>query len=538
MIQKITEDELRFAELLHDPIAVIENLVPKNHDAPSTWSKEEECIRIRLYQIPTLSYEYLVADDPKKTEQENFDLKKSAGQGYNIGGRKFGKSFVTIFCDALLTIIHYTGKIVVLASFDSKHLKTRMEEICNYVSLHPFFKIFHLKGVKIDTVSRSPYKIQMRHGLKFYGINENIYGKNPGTDYHQHHYHKFIYEEASYESETGHTKRVDSTSELGAIERLSGIPDVTDSSYLGQVLNNPKKKGEVIRLPQYVRFNWTDEAKNNAIEEYDGEGSIDYKLNVDGIKIEGAHGIFDMERVKDCFNDQKQVKVFQISKDDIKDLDDSEFKEVLKNKIIIDKIPSEFKYICADIGDGNAPTEIIIVYKLDEKYIYSYNITLNSLTDDEQYKVFKWLYDKLDGAFIGLDCTDGTGRAIYRELAKKIGTDHLVYVHFNKNMTVGFEEKDGKIVRDKNKKATLKQENTMNWADKTLKKLLYKKRIELYMDEKFYKQFSSYKIVNGKRKTSKHDHLLQAFQVFAITHWNKESKKAKKKRRITGVGAV
>ncbi len=123
MLQKITEEELTFMEMFHDPISMIECLVPKKHDAPSNWNEETECIKVRLYQIPTLSFEYMVAEDPEKTEQENFDLKKGAGQIYNIGGRKFGKSFITLFCDGLLTIIHCAGWTVALASFDHKHLK-------------------------------------------------------------------------------------------------------------------------------------------------------------------------------------------------------------------------------------------------------------------------------------------------------------------------------------------------------------------------------------------------------------------------------
>ena len=78
MLQKITEEELTFMEMFHDPISMIECLVPKKHDAPSNWNEETECIKVRLYQIPTLSFEYMVAEDPEKKEQENCDLKKGA----------------------------------------------------------------------------------------------------------------------------------------------------------------------------------------------------------------------------------------------------------------------------------------------------------------------------------------------------------------------------------------------------------------------------------------------------------------------------
>ena len=127
MLQKITEEELSFIESLHNPVTLLENLVPKNIDAPGGWDEETECIQIRLYQLPTLSYEYMVAEDPQKTDQGNFDRKKRSGEIYNIGGRKFGKSFITLFCDGLCTIIHYSGKVVALASFDHKHLKKMME---------------------------------------------------------------------------------------------------------------------------------------------------------------------------------------------------------------------------------------------------------------------------------------------------------------------------------------------------------------------------------------------------------------------------
>jgi hypothetical protein len=67
---------------------------------------------------------------------------------------------------------------------------------------------------------------------------------------------------------------------------------------------------------------------------------------------------------------------------------------------------------------------------------------LYNLTDKEQFKVFEWLATELSANYVGIDCTDGTGRAIFRSLQEVFPKENLVWVAFNEKLPVDFEKND------------------------------------------------------------------------------------------------
>ena len=81
----------------------------------------------------------------------------------------------------------------------------------------------------------------------------------------------------------------------------------------------------------------------------------------------------------------------------------------------------------------------IIIFEIGKNLRYEYNITLYNLTDKEQFKIFEWLGRELQANFIALDCTDGTGRAIFRSLEQVFPKENLVWVAFNEKVNVDFE---------------------------------------------------------------------------------------------------
>lgn len=518
MYEPLSEKQIEFMEFYHDTTALTENLIPENFNAPQIWNSDCKCITLRPYQFAMQNYSYMYAEDSKKSLEENFLIKKGAGDCYQIGSRDTGKSFF-LKIDVLLSIIHGLMEGCV-ASCDAKHLKNVTEPVASYTESHKFLKLFHLKDSRKKTVVRNPLTVITEHGCLIKSVNEKIDGNNPGTQYHSLHYLTHWYEEYSYHTQEGMEKRIDSGSSLGNIERLSGIPDLRIGSPMTKTLNNPKLKNWIWRLPQYVREDWSDNTKQEKIDLYGGESSTGYRLNVEAEIIEGAYGFWDIKRLKEnCLKISKRIKVFEISTDNFHDFE---------NRIVVERLAgSEQVYICADIGGQASPTEIIIIFFDGTKFKYAYNISLFKLIQKEQAKVFKFLYDKLGTAFIAIDATCDNGVIIDMLFDKGIPQEHLLKVFFNKNIDIDFEkDNDGKVLIDNNGQPIMKQARTIDWAMHVLENMFYEGKIDVPLDEKFLKEFNGYiakrigtKIEYGSTTT---DHLHQAFQVFGICKFYNE----------------
>lgn len=531
----LTEKELEFLEHYFDPTSLTENLIPENFNAPQTWDEECECVYLYPYQMAMQNYSYMYAIDPRLNKKENFRKKKGAGDCYHIGSRDTGKSFF-LKIDCLLTIIHKIREACI-ASFDFKHLKNVTDPIASFVEAHPFFEIFRLKDSRKKTVARSPFVVTTEHGSLIKAANEKVDSPDPGQAFHSLHYETLYYEEASYMSDEGTKKRVDSGSSIGHIERLSGIPDLRIGSPLTKLLQNPKKKNWIWRLPQYCKESWDNHTRALKVAEYEGENSAAYRLNVEAEIIEGAYGFWDIKRLKNkCFRQDRKIKFFEVSKDNF---------HKFKNMLMVDRLPgSEQVYICSDIGSSASPSEVIILFFDGEKYKYHYNISLFKLTQKEQAEVFYWLYYKLGSAFIALDSTNLDGGGIIDILFDMgIPADHLLKVRFNENIEVDFEKDDnGNVEFDKAGRPVMKKVRTIDWAMQQLELLFYEGLIEVPIDEKFFKEFNGYivkqtgmKKVYGSTTT---DHLHQSFQCFGICrYFNSENplKNMKQKKRCYGV---
>lgn len=530
----ITEQEIDFFECYYSPDALIENLIPAVVDSPHSWNEDCECLTVFPYQFPFLNYSMMYADDFRLSDELNFQKKIGAGQGYNFSARNLGKSLIFIDCDIAFLPLYMPGSENMLASFDDKHLGSRADRVAQLFESHKFFELFHLTGKKQSVNRGHKFKIQSSNGTVIKGANEQVGHPTCGNAFHGIHAKTIYYEEFSYASKKGAIKRIDSVHPFGCIERFSGIPDVKIGSPQSEILTDEKKKNWIVRLPQFVREDWSESIKQEKIKEFRGEDTNDYKLNVVGDVLEGATGKFDVARIKEhCYNKEKKIKYFEIGKSDYKN-----FEELLA---AIERLPCEACFVNADIGTTGSPTEITIIFGTDGKYKYVYNVTLLYLTTQEQAKIFKFLYHKLGGCMLSLDCT-ADGKSICDELViLGIPEVHLVRVSFNEKMVIGFEtDENGKVKREENGKPIEKKERVIVFANQRLEHLFYNGLIEIPLDYKFLKEVSQYyEISTGSTVrfgSSTTDHLLQSLQCFGIAQFQNEFLKMNpKKRRVLGV---
>lgn len=554
MYDKLKEKEIEFCECFFDPVTALENIFPVNINAPSQWNEDCETINVRNYQFPMLAYDSLYAYDDKKDDKANLQFRKGAGDLYNISARNIGKTFLGLVGDAITCLHYYSGVESCVASFDEKHLKEVSEKIANVVEQHKFFQMLHIKKGNKKTVGRQPHRIHTENGHLQIGVNEQVSGNDPGTDFHGKHYERFMYDEASYMSKAGTEKRIDSGSSKGYIERLFGIADIRLGSNLGDILRDPKKKPWICRLPQFVRDDWDETQKTKMIAEYGGEFTLAYKLNVKGEPIEGADGKWDMERLKKAsYINDRHIKFFEVSKELCEGIDKidniqekiKEFKQRIEKKVIITRLPCTKIIVASDIGTTGSPSEVIINFQDGNgKWKYEYQISLIQMTVKEQALFFNWIYDKLEGCFISLDCSNADGRAIRDELIVdfKLPAEFLTDYRMGKNIVVGFETdpKNGKMIRV-NGKPVEKEENTKEFALQQLEDILYNGKIEIPHDDKFFREFAGFfEKKTGNRMSygsTTTEHLHDSFILLALCIWENENTnlKHKKKKRCLGI---
>jgi hypothetical protein len=520
LYKKLNEDELEFCECFYSPIALIECLIPENIKAPHIWS-ESDCslLKLRPYQFAMVDYSFQYAYDDKLSAKENFRNKQGAGWLINVAARNLGKSLFAVI-DAFLTVIHGEGDESCIASFDFAHLKKICTPVANLCNYHPFFQLFRKKGKECVRFTGGGMEIDTSLGHVMYGRNENINSPDPGTAFHSLHVKKNIYDEVSYMTEEGRKKMADAMSSEGCIERLAGIPDIRLGSPLGRILRDESKHNWICTSPQFIREDWDEKTKAEKMEEYGGETSLMYKLNVLGEPIEGANSRWDMDRLKkNCYNPKRHIKQFEVGKDTFYNFD---------KIIILDKQPGELSIIASDIGTTGSPSEVCVYFGDSKLLKWRYNISLFQLTTQEQAKVFKWLFEKVDNGIIALDCTSDGGRAIADEL-EILGTpkDKICRVMFNTKMIVGFDTDDNNLVKyDDKGNPIYKLERTIDFANLQLDNMFYHGLIEVPHSEKFLREFAGYfEVMTGTTKrygSSTTDHLVQSFQVCAVARFQSE----------------
>lgn len=517
MLERITPEELTFMECLCDPIAATEIIFSDLENL--TAEPVMQLGRVRLGQIPMFSFEYLLDYDHKLTKKENFKLREGAGNIDAFGGRLFGKTHIVETIDILISMIWLDHEEVGFTSTDAIHIRGILEEkVIPVLSNHPFYQML-MPDTASRGITRSPnYRISARNGYTLIGINMNLQSKDPGGQFYQKHLKRLYIEEASFETDAVYNKRIDARSEIGCVTRCAGMTNFTKYSPTGKRFYSLANKAWVCNLPQYVNPNWDEATKQKAIEKHGGEQSITYRMFVKGEVVEDGVAVFDMERVRRHYLEGKDTKVFEITKQNF-----INFKDI----IIVDRPKGvDDIFISADIGES-APTEIAIMFKQGEKFIYVYNITCYNLTDQQQPQIFDYLIDKLSASVVAIDTTDGTGRAIYRNLAQRYPEDNLVWVGFNEKLDVGFETDERGSVIVKEGKPVCKEEFVSEWSVIRLKHMLYEGILRCPVDYKLDPQLNS---VISKQTQSRtvyvvahgEDHLFAAFRVFAIAAWKKE----------------
>ena len=474
--------------------------------------------RIRLYQLPMLSDEALIdfkttAKYHNLSEQEEFNLRKNVGEIYNFGARLYGKTLISLRIDIALSSLYEKGLKSVCWSIDQRRLYGVLNCVEQAMKHHPVFRIF-----KFDC----KYKPQIKfYGNKNYwelkGVNLTLAGKSPGAQWYQVHVEKMWGDEVSFETETVFKKRRDSVGELGTIHRQAGMTNFTKHSPAGKAFYNAKNRDKVMNLPRYANPYWNEEKFEEALLEFGGKESLNFKIFVGGEIIEDGISVLDMDTVKKCYQLRKRIKRFELKKEQFKSFE---------NLIVVERPKNaERIFIAADVGDGAGGTDISIFSEIGDKYNYLYNIILYNFKEKEQLKVFKWLIEKLEANIIAIDCGEALGRNLCDDFEDLYGIEHVVRYGGNYKVRVGFKKDEkNKVIKVKGL-PVYREEYMSVWSMTRLMHLLYETRINIPQDYKLDAQLNSIiSTTSGTRQiyacpSETGDHLWSGWRVFAIAQW-------------------
>jgi hypothetical protein len=533
MIAKIKENDLKIFQVLSHPIGCAETMF-HDFDSLGTWDKDKFG-KIRVYQYPMLSYDSLFLEDKKLSKEKNWEVKNNLAESYNLGGRLTGKSIISIILDWIISTWNGAYKWGVISSYDKMHVLEIFEKMINCFENHKIMRVLNAHCL------RSPaFKLNFGNGILLESVNMNIASKNPGGQFFGKHVDRHGMEESSYVTKEVSHKMLMAQSEKGCVNRFSGMTTFTKTSPIGEIFFDLKNKKKIINLPSYINPTWNDKKEADAIKEFGGKDSPGYQVQIDGKVIEGAESVFDIQRIRQTYLVDKKglgipIKSFEVNKDSF-----FRYKEI----VIVEKpANAEFLGIYADIGEGGAPSEYIIISQTNKIYKYIYRITTFQLSPEEEKEFYRYLISLLLPNIIGIDNTSGVGKALVSDLRKDY-PDNVIPVSFNENIDIEYEkDHNGQYVKGKDGSYIFKQANVVDWSIQCLKDIFYSKKIQCYEDIKLDTQINN--VIVGKTKQGKvmygfktANHLFQAFQVFAICHWLTEFKNIKPIiRRKPGIGS-
>jgi len=512
VIDRISEEDLIIFELLRNPIASTEILF-SNLGSLSEF-EEDKFSKVRKYQYNYLSYDQLLFDNKELTEKEFFNLKKGMSETYILGGRLTGKSLIGLIVDVVLALFHNTFHKGSVSSADAEKIKKVCEQIFVPLEFHPILKLLNIR------VIRNPYQAKTPSGTILESVNENVAGKNPGGNYHGRHDEKSWIEEASYQTNSIAHERLMAQSEMGIINHYTGMTTFAKESPMGKIFYNLKNENKLINFPSYVNHTWDDDKEEAAIREFGGKSSSGYQVQIDGKVIENGESVFIIEKIRDTYIRDAQgiplpIKSFEINTNNF-----FRFKDI----VIIDRPNNaESIHIHADIGEGSAPTEIIVLSKIKDVYKYIYNITTFKIAPDENEIIFRYLIETLKANVVGLDITSGGGKALFCSLAKDYNQteEHIFGVAFNEKVTIGY-----KLDEKGNATSEHVEEFVTDWSIQRLKHIFYNEKIKCYWDLKLDSQLDGVIVMKSGQRTvygnKTQNHLFQAFQVFSVCDWNTE----------------
>ena len=428
----VEDTALLLSDIIHHPGLYQEFVTPVNDTATQMlpfkdWLPEDHFGRVRLYQIPALPWDHMLLSDVPidrayRPGYKGID-RNDLGEAHERGGRSTSKSWGLVH-DATQTACVRAGEETLVTSRDDNHLTKRLDTIKIYVTQHPML----MELVSGKPKWNEPYaRIDWGNGHVTKGIYESTAGE--GESYLGEKFHRKLIDEFQFTSLTAWMNLHDATADgQGCVVRTTAVSDGRRNTPAHRIWSDPEKQSKVHKKPQYLNESWTPKRKQDAIKEYGGIDTQEYKQNVDAEEGEEVTGVWSIRDILFCTRVPKEDKR--------KHLDNREFIECPILRILGDEIdegwvPSPVQFpevlnlewpvlIPADIGYKRDPTVAgvfgVELLKADEFRIHQWgNVEMKGVDYADQAKVLLEMAKHYNAEGVGIDYTGADGVSVWQE---------------------------------------------------------------------------------------------------------------------------
>lgn len=434
-------------------------------------------------------------------------------------GRGVGKSFAILEPDIPRRALARPGEETLLTSFRKVHVGDRMERVIDYFEMIPLFRMYL---PKTGDIRRSPvYEIKTRTQHAIFGISV---GDDPEARMAQGKHATTIFIEEAHQYPLRAYMKLDGAKHTrGCTEIMVGVPD-------GRVDTPFRKADEHYRQFEAHRFHhskrydpfFNQEMKRSSADKFGGEDSDLFKQEVDA---EWGHPVFsawDLESIYACMVEPQQLPVVVIEVSGKRYRERGLGPEVVLAELPRGRFGGRIK-IAMDVGYSQ-PSEVLVLEHWKDRWWLIARVRLvNRMEHDDQAAIVGAMGAYYDAEEIGVDTTEGEGRAIAAELEKdprwgaRDGEPSRIIRYNASEMHVAEyvrkEDGSGEVVEVK--------ENSRDVGTRVLRLMFKRREFALPKDDEIPGEFNQEVEARGKDGktrviTPSTVHCSDAFRVFAF----------------------
>lgn len=421
-------------------------------------------------------------------------------------GRGGGKSYAILEPELVRHSVGHPGEESMVTSLRKIHVMDRMERVIDYFGL-PFFKLF------VKRILRSPsYIIELRTGHTLYGVSV---GDDPEARMAQgKHVSLLAVEEAQQYPERAWLKVQGAKDPRGSRTLMLGVPD-------GRLDTPFRKADSVIQSFRSRRFEisrrhdpyFDQNTKHGLADTLGGEDSDVYGQEIDAKWGHPAWSAWDLDAIYKCREAELSPAFFEIS--------GKLYKQAGLSPAAAcgDLPPCPYQgrvRLAMDVGYSQ-PSEIgAFVYWKSRWQLFTRVRLVNRMEHTDQAAILNVIAGKYAAEQVGVDTTEGEGRAIAHEMesAYEWGS-RIVRVTFTETLLAGWTPSTPDVPAEE------VWEHARSVGTRTLRTLFANRNIALSFDESIPTEFNQEREVRNQDGTTKvitpsTVHITDMMRVFAV----------------------
>jgi hypothetical protein len=409
--------------------------------SPAYGSKLSRQIALRYVMTHAVAFrEYFVPQVSRRRYWGRYTfspvlLGMAEGDSILLAGRGTGKSMSALEPEIVRESISRPGEETMLTALRKVHVIDRMERAIDYFEL-PLFKPL------VARITRSPaYMIELKNGHMLYGVSV---GDDPEAKMAQgKHVSTLLVEEAHQYPERAWLKLQGAKDPRGCRTLMAGVPD-------GR-LDTPFRRADgKLNAFETRRFRisrrsdpyFDQKTKADLAETLGGEEHDTYMQEVDAEWGNPVWSAWDLDAIYRCMEDTLPVSLVEVSGKLYRQ------QGLTPRAVVLDLIRPQHQgapiYIGMDVGYSQ-PSEIgVFEWWQDRWRLIARARLTNRMEHDDQAEVLYALFEWFDAQKVGIDTTEGEGRAIAHMIENDHGEkwkglkDKVVRVTFTETFLSGY----------------------------------------------------------------------------------------------------